>query len=77
VQACLNTLDVVPTESSTLLAGQALGGGDFEDDLQIASAVEAGADAIVSRDPRGFVASPIPVLTPADVVNSLNAPPVP
>jgi hypothetical protein len=57
----LSTLDIAPIDRATLLAAQALSGPDFEDDPQIARAVQTGVDAIVTRDPRGFAASPIPV----------------
>lgn len=77
VHACLNTLDLVATDQAALLSAQAIGGSDFEDDLQIASAVLASVDAIVTRDPKGFAASPIPVITPADAVAALPAPPAP
>ena len=77
VYACLTTLDIVPTDPATLLAAHALAGPDFEDDLQIASARQAGVDAIVTRDPKGFAASPIPVLTPTDLAISLSGPPIP
>jgi hypothetical protein len=75
----LTTLDIVATDQAALLAAHTLAGTDFEDDLQIACAVRAQVDAIVTRDPHGFAASPIPVLTPADVVASLAgwSPPVP
>lgn len=46
---------------------------DYEDNLQIACAVEAGLDAIISRDPAGFTQSPIPVLTPAALLLQLAA----
>jgi len=72
VQACLTTLDIAPVDQATLLAAQALAGVDFEDDLQIACALQAGVNAIVTRDPRGFAACPISVLTPTDVVASLS-----
>ncbi len=75
--ACLTTLDIAATNPATLLAAQAFSGLDFEDDLQIASAVEAGVDGIVTRDPRGFAASPIPIFTPADLVVTLSSPPTP
>jgi predicted nucleic acid-binding protein len=71
VEACLTTLDIVPTDQATLLAAQALAGSDFEDDLQAASAVQAGVDAIVTRDPRGFASSRIPALTASDVAATL------
>jgi predicted nucleic acid-binding protein len=77
VQACLSTLDIATIDQATLLAAQAFSGLDFEDDLQIACAVRAGVDAIVTRDPRGFAASVIPILTPADLVVSLSGPPAP
>ena len=77
VQACLTTIDIVPTDQATLLAAEALAGFDFEDDLQIASAAQVGVDPIVTRDPRGFAASQIPVLTPADIVASLPGPTTP
>jgi predicted nucleic acid-binding protein len=77
VQDCLTTLDFAPVNRATLLAAQALSGSDFEDDLQIACAIHAGVDAIVTSDPRGFAASPIAILTPADLVSALSAPPTP
>ena len=41
-------------------------GSDLEHNLQIACAIEAQLDAIVTRDPRGFALSPVVVLTPAE-----------
>ena len=49
VHACVTTLDIAPTEQATLLAAHALAGSDFEDDVQIASAVQAGGRC--DRDP--------------------------
>lgn len=39
-------------------------GGDFEDAMQIASALACQAEMIVTRDPAGFCESPIPLATP-------------
>ena len=77
VHACLTTLDIVPLHQTTLLAAQSLPGSDFEDNLQIASAIEARVDAIVTRDPQGFAQSPIPTITPADLAASLSGPTTP
>ena len=74
VGACLTTLDIVSTDRSTLVAAQAFTGIDFEDDLQIATGVQNAVDAIVTRNPKDFAGSPIPVLTPADVVTLLRTP---
>ena len=55
-------------------AARSLHGSDFEDNLQIACAVQSGIDAIVTRDPNGFVASPILVLTPSELLGRLGIP---
>jgi hypothetical protein len=49
-------------------------GSDFEDNLQIACAVKAGLDAIVTRNPKDFADSPVPVLTPAELLALLPKP---
>ncbi len=43
-------------------------GSDFEDNLQIACAVEATLDAIVTRNPKDFARSPVMILTPAELL---------
>lgn len=43
-------------------------GGDFEDDIQIACGAASGIGAIITRDPQGFAAAPIPVYDPASFV---------
>jgi predicted nucleic acid-binding protein len=74
VQHCLSTLSVAPVDQPALLAALGMPGPDFEDNLQIACAAQAGVDALVTRDPRGFAHSPLPVLTPADLVARLPGP---
>ncbi len=52
-------------------------GIDFEDNLQIACAVEARLEAIVTRNPKDFAGSPVPILTPTELLALLaNAPDV-
>src|SRR5260370_528045 len=77
VQHCLATLSIAPVNESTLLAALAMTGADFEDNLQIACAVQAGVDGIVTRDPLGFAGSPLPVLSPTALVAQLPPPPAP
>lgn len=67
VRVCLETLEIVPVDRATLETARTLAGSDFEDNLQIACAMHAGAHAIVTRDPRGFSGSPVPVLAPIDL----------
>jgi predicted nucleic acid-binding protein len=73
VRICLESLEIAPVGRSTLQLARRQAGSDYEDNLQIACAVEAGLNAIVSRDPTGFAHSPIPVLTPADLLQQLAA----
>jgi len=77
VADCLATLHIAPVDKTALLAAQAMPGSDFEDNLQIACAIHAGMDLILTRDPKGFAHSPLPVSTPADLVARLPGPPTP
>lgn len=73
VRGCLDDLDVIPVDRATLEAAYASSGPDFEDNLQLACAIQAGVDIIVTRDPSGFTGAPVPVLSPADLVARLQA----
>lgn len=44
---------------------------DFEDALQMASAIVGGAEVIVTRNVTDFAAARVPVMTPEDFLNSL------
>jgi len=52
---------------------QALQSGrpDFEDAVQFYAALAAGTEALVTRDPEGFPASPVPVLNPLTALAQL------
>lgn len=71
VDDCVQTLHVVSVDRQTIARARSLAGNDFEDDLQIACAVEIGAEVIVSRDPGGFTHSPVPVLSPTELLERL------
>jgi hypothetical protein len=58
----------VPVDRTALEMATALPGSDFEDNLHIACAAEARLDAIVTRNPKDFAGSPVPVLTPAELL---------
>jgi len=68
VRKCLDQLYILPVGIPELKAAMASPGNDFEDNLQIACAVLARLDAIVTRDPNGFAGSPVEVLTPAELL---------
>jgi hypothetical protein len=67
-------LYIIPVDLPLLRSAARLGDGDFEDHLQITSAVAARLDAVVTRDPSGFRGSPIPALAPAQLLDQLTPP---
>jgi predicted nucleic acid-binding protein len=56
--------EIAPVDGPILRRALALGWADFEDAVCAAAAEGAGCDAIISRDTKGFVKSPVRVLDP-------------
>jgi predicted nucleic acid-binding protein len=75
VGLCLNTFEICAVDRQTLEQAALLPGGDFEDNVQIACALIAGLDAIVTRNSADFVAAPIPILTPTELLVRLRPQP--
>jgi predicted nucleic acid-binding protein len=71
VRACLDRLQIVSVSRELLNAAHGRGGLDFEDDVQIECAIVARLEAIVTRDPKGFAHSPIPAITPGELLSRL------
>ena len=71
VRICLTALDIAAVGRPELELARNLPGSDFEDNLQIACAVNAGRDSIVTRNPKDFSAAPLPVFTPAEFLTRL------
>ena len=72
VQATLNQLSIISVGGDELEAAVMLQGNDFEDNLQIACAMSLQLDFIVTRDSSGFTGSPMPVLTPQQLLSRLS-----
>jgi predicted nucleic acid-binding protein len=68
VHICLATFEIVPVGRLDLEQADAMAGSDLEDNVCLACAVNAHLDAIVTRNPKDFAASPIPVLTPTELL---------
>ena len=68
VTACLDDLTIIPVDYATIRTAATGPGRDVEDNIQIACAVGAKLDAIVTRDLKGFAASPVPALSPAELL---------
>lgn len=71
VRTCLASFQIIAVGQQTLRDADGQAGADFEDNVCIACAVSAGMAAIVTRNPADFAHSPIPVLTPAELLQRL------
>jgi predicted nucleic acid-binding protein len=74
VRIALHTFEIVAVSRTSLDLARTYSGNDFEDNLQLACAIESKMDALVTRDPAGFPGAPIPILTPADLLARLGTP---
>jgi predicted nucleic acid-binding protein len=72
VRTCLAAFEILPIDRGVLIGADALPGKDFEDNLQIAAAVAAGLDMIITRNVGHFDASPVRVGTPAELLTMLS-----
>jgi predicted nucleic acid-binding protein len=71
VSSTLDTMTICPVNRNVLEAAFASGLTDFEDAVQIYSAIAQNLDAIVTRDTKGFVSSTIPVYSVQELLKRL------
>jgi predicted nucleic acid-binding protein len=64
----LQILEVVPLDSSDFQRAIALGLNDFEDAVQVAAHLRAGADFLVTRDAKHFTNAPVTVMSPGEIL---------
>ena len=64
IKYLVSVCQIAPVQHQNIAAAFEFNNGDFEDAMQIASAVSSEADLIVTRDSGGFEKSPIPVTAP-------------
>jgi predicted nucleic acid-binding protein len=74
MEACLQAFGILAVNRAILSAALSLPGGDFEDNVQIASAQAAGLALIVTRNTRDFAHSPILAVEPTGVLGHLTRP---
>ena len=72
IDELIRFLDVAPTTTSHLKAACGLPLKDFEDAMQVGAATACAADVIATRNVRAFRNSPIPAMTPAQIVARLR-----
>lgn len=73
VGLCLSTFTICPVDRATLELADGMSGNDFEDNLQIACAIIHNIDVIVTRDPKGFLESPIRVTTASELLQKFSS----
>jgi predicted nucleic acid-binding protein len=71
VSSTLETMTICPIDRNVLEAAFTSGLTDFEDAVQIYSAITQNLDAIVTRDAKGFVSSTIPVYSVQELLKRL------
>ena len=71
VFSILEIMTISPVNRNVLEAAFASGLTDFEDAVQIYSAIAQNLDAIITRDAKGFVSSTIPIYSVRELLNRL------
>lgn len=64
----LQILDAVPLDGSDFQRALVLGLPDFEDAVQVAAHLRAGADYLVTRDAKHFTGAPAAVMSPGEAL---------
>ena len=72
IEDLANLVTVVPTSNADLLRALRLPMRDFEDAMQVAAAMAAGARLIVTRNLNHFRNSPIRAVSPEDAIAKLT-----
>ncbi len=68
----VNVVKVSPLTHESVVQALALAWKDFEDALQVVSALTVDADCFVTRNPRDLLASPITVMDPQELLAHLG-----
>lgn len=72
VERCLEDFVLLPVDRAVLAAARRLPGNDFGDSVQIACAIAARLDLIVTRNTADFIHSPVTAVEPTAVVGYLS-----
>jgi len=74
VQDILKVFSVAAVDQNVIQDAVGLGWSDFEDAVQMAAAARAGADYLITRNPKDFKDGPIDVVQPGEFLALLRAP---
>ena len=64
LETIVQVLEVAPVDGAVIRVAMTLAWPDYEDAVCAAAAQTSGCDAIVTRDPKGFLNSPVPAIDP-------------
>ena len=64
----LDAFSIAPVDDTVIRQALAWGWRDFEDAAQMAAAVHANLDYLVTRNPKDFQTQPVPILRPAHLL---------
>lgn len=67
IDTLLTVFSVAKVDQHVIKAALAFRWRDFEDAVQMIAASEAGADYLITRNPKDFKGGPVPVLQPAEL----------
>ena len=68
VSDLLQVVDVVPLDAADFQRALSLGLSDYEDAVQVAACLRAGADLLVTRNPRDFKGAPVTTRSAGEVM---------
>ena len=72
ITTLLEVMHICAVSREILLQATALQSIDFEDNVQIACAMSMEVEVIVTRDAVGFLASPIPAMSPVELQDRIR-----
>jgi predicted nucleic acid-binding protein len=72
VDLCLEAFETCALYRECISAARTLPGSDFEDNLQVASAMTDFVPAIVTRNPADFANAPLKILSPQELLATLR-----
>ena len=72
IEALLQVFRVAPVGEMVLLAALRTGMQDYEDGVLLEAARSAGADGVVTRNPKDFPKNILPIYIPADIISLLG-----
>ncbi len=72
VRRLIRLIEVAASDKQVLQNAFALGFSDYEDAVQCASAIAENLDAIVTRNTKDYIKSPIPVYSPTEFLEVLQ-----